>query len=89
MRGWTEGKMRIEKFWVVVEPRPASELGDVYFETDAKGLALQFKGGLDPEEIHAVFTARNEAEREAERILAAFKQYVSELKGALEGNGQG
>lgn len=73
--------MRIEKFWLVVKPQPLSELGDVCFETDAKGLALQFKGGLDPEEIHAVFTARNEAEREGARILAAFKQYASDLQG--------
>lgn len=71
--------MKIEKFWVVALPQPASELGDVCFETDAKGLALQFKGGFDPEEIHAVFTARNEAEREGERILTAFRKYTAAL----------
>lgn len=73
--------MRIEKFWIVVKPQQVSELADVCFETDAKGLALQFKGGLNPEEIHAVFTARNEAEREGARILAAFKRYASDLQG--------
>lgn len=41
--------MRIEKFWLVVKPQALSELADVCFETDAKGLALQFKGGLDPQ----------------------------------------
>lgn len=71
--------MRIDKFWVVALPQSDSELGDVCFETDAKGLALQFKGGFDPEEIHAVFTARNEAEREGERILTAFKKYAATL----------
>jgi len=71
--------MRIDKFWVVALPQPESVLGDVCFETDAKGLALQFKGGFDPEEIHAVFTARNEAEREGERILIAFKKYTATL----------
>jgi hypothetical protein len=71
--------MRIEKLWVVVRPSPASELGDICFQTDAKGLALQFKGGLDPEEIHALYTAGNEAYREAERILAAFKGYEGTL----------
>lgn len=67
--------MRIEKLWVVVRPSPTSELGDICFATDAKGLALQFKGGLDPEDIHALYTSRNEAEREAERILVASQNY--------------
>lgn len=73
--------MKIEKLWVVVRPSPSSEIGDVCFETDAKGLALQFKGGLSPEEIHALYTSRNEAEREAERILTAFKAYDAALRG--------
>ncbi len=72
--------MKIEKMWVVVRPSPASELGDVCFETDAKGLALQFKGGLDPEDIHAVYTGREEAEKEAGRVLTAFKKYDAVLR---------
>ena len=67
--------MKIEKLWVVVRPRRACEVDDVCFETDAKGLALQFKGGLDPEEIHALYTSHNEAEREAKRILVASQNY--------------
>ena len=67
--------MKIEKLWVIVRPSPTSELSDICFETDAKGLALQFKGGLDPDEIHALYTSRNEAEREAERILVASQNY--------------
>ena len=67
--------MRIEKLWVVVRPSPTSELGDICFQTDAKGLAIQFKGGLDPEDIHALYTSRNEAERDAERILVASQNY--------------
>lgn len=73
--------MKIEKLWVVVRPSRLAELGDVCFETDAAGLALQFKGGLDPEGIHALYTSRNEAEREAERVLTAFKQYDAALRG--------
>lgn len=72
--------MKIEKFWVVTRPHPSSEFTDICFETDAKGLALQFKGGLDPEEIHAIYTACNEAQREAERILTAFKKYDAALR---------
>jgi len=76
--------MKLDKFWVVTRPQPLSELGDVCFEIDAKGLALQYKGGLDPEDIHAVYTGRDEAEKEAGRILAAFKKYDAALKEGIE-----
>lgn len=41
--------MRINKtdrFWVVTDASPVSELGDILFETDLGGLERQFKGGL-------------------------------------------
>jgi hypothetical protein len=76
--------MRIVKFWVVTKPRAESEMGDFCFETDAKGLALQLKGGLDPAEIHAIYTVRHEAEMEAGRILAAFEKYDAALKEGLK-----
>ena len=72
--------MKLQKLWVVVRPRRPCEIDDICFETDAKGLALQFKGGLDPEDIHALYSSRNEAQREAERILAAFEMYDAALK---------
>ena len=72
--------MKIEKFWVVTKPGLVSELADVCFETDAKGLALQFRGGLEPDEIHAIYTVHDEADKEAKRILAAFKKYDEALK---------
>ena len=72
--------MRIAKLWVVTRQRSASEAGDVCFEVDIKSLALQLKGGLDPEDIHAVYTDHAEAEREAGRILAAFEKYDAALK---------
>ena len=31
--------MKIEKFWMVTKPGLVSEMGDICFETDAKGLA--------------------------------------------------
>lgn len=67
--------MKIDKFWVVAFPQPDSELGDVCFETDAKGLALRFEGGLDPSDIHALYDSHNEAEREAKRFLVASQNY--------------
>lgn len=66
--------MRIDKFWIVTRPKGSSELSDICFQTDIKGLALQFKGGLDPEEILAVYTAMNEAQRAADRILTIVKE---------------
>jgi len=72
--------MKIEKFWVVTKPGPESELGDICFETDVKGLALQFRGGLKEDDIHAFYTAHDEAEKEAKRIMAAFKKYDATLK---------
>jgi len=64
--------MKITTFWVVTRPGPDSVLADICFETDAKGLARQFRGGLSEDDIHALYTGRGEAEKEAERILAAW-----------------
>jgi len=76
--------MKIEKLWVVVRPSPASELGDVCFETDAKGLAMQFKGGLAEGDVHALYTGQDEAEKEAKRILSASKRYYDALQEGLK-----
>ena len=73
--------MKIEKFWMVTKSGLVSELADVCFETDAKGLALQFRGGLESEDIHAIYTDHGEAEKEAKRILEVFKKYDAEVKG--------
>ena len=67
--------MKIARFWVVTKPGPESVLADICFEADAKGLALQFRGGLKEADIHALYTGRGEAEKEAKRILAAFRKY--------------
>ncbi|MBI5245506.1 MAG: hypothetical protein HY922_17730 [Elusimicrobia bacterium] len=76
--------MRIDKLWIVTRPKTMSESGDVCFETDIKGLALQLKGGLEPEDIHAVYTDHAEVEWEAGRILAAFEKYDAALKEGLK-----
>ena len=41
----------IHKFWIVTKPTKRSTLEDICFKTDAKGLILQGRGGLDPEDI--------------------------------------
>lgn len=62
--------MKITRFWVVTKPEPGSGLADICFESDAKGLALQFRGGLKEDNIHALYTGREEAEKEAKHILS-------------------
>lgn len=76
--------MKIEKFWIVTKPSYTSEVEDICFEADSKTLALQFRGGLKEDDIHALFTTRDEAEKEAGRILVAFKKYHAVLIGTHE-----
>jgi hypothetical protein len=49
------------KFWVVTRPTSVSTLGDILFETDAKGLILQARGGLKAEEILLTTSDADEA----------------------------
>jgi len=44
-------------FWVVTKATSLSTLGDILFETTAKGMILQALGGLRPEEI--IFSSTN------------------------------
>ena len=73
--------MKIGKFWIVTSPRPESVLDDILFETDIKGLALQFRGGLREEDIHAVFTEKPEASKEAGKVLDAYRTYQAKIGG--------
>jgi len=54
-----------DKFWVVVDPTPESEMGDLLFETSLRGLDLQFKGGLTMAQNPTIFTDQQEAKYEA------------------------
>jgi len=76
--------MKIATFWVVTKPGSESVLADICFETDTKGLARQFRGGLKEDDIHALYTKRGEAEKEARRILAAFEKQDAEAEQAGE-----
>ena len=60
-----------DKFWIVIDPTPASELSDVMFEASLNDLYLQFKGGLTMDQHPTIITQRKEAELEAfNRLLA-------------------
>ncbi len=61
-----------EKFWVVTDPTPVSELGDILFQASPRDLDLQFKGGLTMDQNPTLFTEKAEAEAEAQaRMVAA------------------
>lgn len=49
------------KFWVVTIPTKESTLQDICFECDLKGLALQFKGGLSPDDIIGMYPSKENA----------------------------
>jgi len=61
-----------DKFWVVTDPTPESETGDVLFQASLHDLELQFKGGLSSAQHPTLFTERAEADAEAQaRMVAA------------------
>jgi hypothetical protein len=60
-----------DKFWVVVDAKSISELGDILFETTIDGLERQFKGGLTSDDNITIFSDHKEAELEAHRRLMA------------------
>jgi len=57
-------------FWLVLEPSPASELGDICFRCDLRQFARQVRGGLDEDEIIGAFTDEAEATAIATGLLA-------------------
>ena len=69
-----------DKFWVVVDPTPDSELGDVCFETTLHGLELQFRGGLSAAQNPTLFTDEDEAKLEAYGRLAATRAAEAVLR---------
>lgn len=62
-------KAKLGSFWVVTEPSDISTIGDIVYETDARGLILQAKGGLEPKDIVDVFTTEEEAVALGRRLM--------------------
>lgn len=58
-----------DKFWVVTDATPISELADICFETTLRGLELQFRGGLSMDSNPTIFTSKEEAEKAAKKRL--------------------
>lgn len=59
--------------WVVVDPTPQSETGDILFQASLADLVLQFKGGLTMARNPTLFTEKKEAELEAFGRLTAMR----------------
>lgn len=73
-----------DKFHVVVDPSPTSQLGDFFFETTLTGLELQFRGGLSMAQNPAIFSDREEAEHEARNRPVALRAAQAVLRSARE-----
>jgi len=56
-------------FWLVLEPSPTSELGDICFRCDFEQFARQVRGGLDENTIVGAFTDEAEATAIATGLL--------------------
>lgn len=62
--------MQVDFIWIVTRPTALSTEADICFCTDAAGLRRQFLGGLNPEDIVAMFTRETEALKLARLLLA-------------------
>jgi hypothetical protein len=61
-----------EKFWLLMQPSPASELCDICFACTYERLMRQARGGLQEDEIVAVYADETEARKAAGRLLGEF-----------------
>ena len=68
----------IERFWVVTDPTPASEIVDILFECDAPSFIRQIKGGLSEENRPTFYADRASAEVDALARLAAVRGCAEE-----------
>jgi len=57
------------RFWVVTYPTPLSVIEDICFETNLRGLQLQFAGGLDSLDICTIENNESTARQAACSLL--------------------
>ena len=58
-----------DRFWVVTRPSAVSDVNDICFESDLRGLTLQVRGGLDLGENVAIYDDHDEAVEDAKNRL--------------------
>ena len=71
-----------KKFWIVADPGPSDEMGDMCFAVSLRELELQFRGGFTCERDPALFTDQEEAEAEARARLLARNAALALAEGA-------
>ena len=64
----------IGNFYVVTKVTDVSEEIDVLFETNVKGMMLQGKGGLNPEDIIYIGKDENKAKEIAQQVMSHVQQ---------------
>ncbi|MBD3337215.1 MAG: hypothetical protein GF355_17010 [Candidatus Eisenbacteria bacterium] len=62
-----------DEFWLVIDPKPESEIEDIMGEVSLHDLALQLKGGLTMAENPTIFTDEHEAYIEGHGRLMALR----------------
>lgn len=82
----TSPKGALDRFWVVTDPTPESEIGDILFETDVRGFVLQVRGGLDEDRRPTIFADRESAEADAMARLAVVRGLSAIADGVVRGN---
>ena len=63
------GEDQVGDFWVVEYPGRDSELSDIFFQADIFDMALQIRGGLDPETIYGIYKSKGLALKKAKELL--------------------
>jgi hypothetical protein len=61
-----------EQFWVVTRPTPASGIEDICFACTVEGLMRRARGGLQEDEIVAIYADETEARKAAGRLLGQY-----------------
>jgi hypothetical protein len=59
-----------DNFWIVTVATEHSTMADIMFSTSLKGLEHQFRGGLDANDIVVMCADKDEAEKEARKVMA-------------------
>ena len=57
-------------FWVVTKPTGLSTIQDIYFEADVPYMMNQCRGGLNENQIHAIYRTQAEAEHQAKYLIS-------------------
>jgi len=68
----------VERFWVVTDPTPVSDIVEILFECDVPGCIRQIRGGLSEENRPTLYADRSSAEAEALARLAAVRGQACE-----------